>query len=100
MSWHRIDARTGALMLTLQVQPNAKRTEVAGIHGDALKIRVRAPALDGRANDTLLDFVAGRLLVKRAQVNLLQGDRSRRKLVAVAAAADIRGLYPGKTEDS
>jgi hypothetical protein len=98
LSWHRIDERTGALVLTLQVQPNAKRTEVAGLHGDALKIRIGAPALDGRANECLLAFVAERLLVKRAQVNLLQGDKSRRKLVAVAAPANVRNLHPGKTE--
>jgi uncharacterized protein (TIGR00251 family) len=97
LSWHRIDARSGALLLTVQVQPNAKRTEVAGILGDALKIRINAPALDGRANECLLAFVAERLSVKRAQVSLLQGDTSRRKLVAVAVPANAGNLYPGKT---
>ncbi len=95
MSWHHVDSRTGELLLSIQVQPNAKRTEVAGMHGDALKIRDNAPALDGRANDCLVDFVAERLSVKRSEVRLLQGHKARRKLVAVAAAANISDLYPG-----
>lgn len=95
MSWHRVDERTGALMLRIQVQPNAKRTEVAGVHGDTLKIRINAPALEGRANACLLAFIAERLAVKRAKVTLLQGDRGRRKLVAVTAPANIADLYPG-----
>jgi uncharacterized protein (TIGR00251 family) len=93
LSWHRVDRHSGALMLTLQVQPNAKRTEVAGMHGDALKIRLASPAVDDRANECLLDFVAARLKVKRAQVNLLQGDKARRKLVAVEGKADVADLY-------
>jgi uncharacterized protein (TIGR00251 family) len=51
----------GAIMLTVHVQPGAKRSEMAGLHGDALKIRLAAPAVDGRANAALLAFVAQRL---------------------------------------
>jgi uncharacterized protein (TIGR00251 family) len=51
----------GAIVLTVHLQPGAKRSEVAGEHGDALKIRLAAPAVDGRANAALLEFVAQRL---------------------------------------
>jgi uncharacterized protein (TIGR00251 family) len=95
LSWHRVDAKSGALLLTIQVQPNAKRTEVVGLHGDALKIRLAAPALDGRANQCLLEFVAERLGLRVSQVTLVQGDKARRKLVAIAALADVTKLYEG-----
>jgi uncharacterized protein (TIGR00251 family) len=95
LSWHRADAKSCALILTIQVQPNAKRTEVVGLHGDALKIRLAAPALDGRANLCLLEFVAERLGLKLSQVTLVQGDKARHKLVAVATLADVSKLYEG-----
>jgi uncharacterized protein len=93
LSWHRVDAKSGALVLTIQAQPNAKRTEVGGLHGDALKIRLAAPALEGRANLCLLEFVAEKLGLKLSQVTLLQGDKSRRKVVAVTASADLTRLF-------
>jgi uncharacterized protein (TIGR00251 family) len=96
LSWHRIDPRTGSLVIAIHAQPNAKRTEVVGIHGGALKVRLAAPALDGRANDCLLEFIAGRLGLKAAQLTVLQGDKSRRKLVAIAAAVDPLKLYAGE----
>jgi hypothetical protein len=95
LSWHRIDPGTGALVLAIQAQPNAKRTEVVGLHGDALKIRLAAPALGGRANDCLVGFIAERLGVKRNQVSVVQGESSRRKVVSVAAPANLDDLFCG-----
>jgi len=93
LSWHRTDPKTGALLIAVQAQPNAKRTEVAGPHGDALRIRLAAPPLEGRANDCLVAFVAERLGVKRGAVSVVQGETSRRKLLAVTAAARAEDLY-------
>ena len=70
--------------LGLKTIPNALRDELAGWLGDALKVKIRAPALDGRANDALLDFLAAKLGVHRRAVTLLHGDKSRQKVVAVA----------------
>lgn len=70
--------------LTLHVQPGAARTAVAGEHGDALKIRLAAPPIDGRANDCLLAFLADRLHVPRSAIELRSGQTSRRKVVVVA----------------
>lgn len=74
--------------LAVRVQPGAKRSGVAGLHGDRLKIRIAAPALDGRANDALLVFVADRLGLPRRNVSLVSGDRSRDKLIAIAGECE------------
>ena len=72
--------------LTLHVQPGARKTEVAGIHGDALKIRLAAPPVDGKANAALIAFVAERLGVSKSAVSLKSGQTSRRKVLEVADA--------------
>lgn len=69
--------------LTLHVQPRAKRTAVAGRHGDAIKLRVASPPVDGAANDEVRRFLAEKLGVSRAAVSLVSGEASRRKTVAV-----------------
>jgi uncharacterized protein (TIGR00251 family) len=74
--------------LAVRVQPGAKRSGVAGLHGDRLKIRIAAPALDGRANDALLVFVAERLGLPRRNVSLVSGDRSSDKLIAIAGECE------------
>lgn len=70
--------------LELKVIPNAPRNEVAGWLGPALKVKIHAPALEGRANDELLDFLADTLGVPRRTITLLRGDKSRRKVVQFA----------------
>ncbi|ADE12980.1 DUF167 domain-containing protein [Sideroxydans lithotrophicus] len=74
------------LTLTLHIQPGAKRTEVAGLHGAALKIRLAAPPIEGRANEALLKFIAESFGVPLRQVELKQGGQSRHKVVAVTAS--------------
>lgn len=82
-------------LLAVQTQPGAKRTEVAGLHGDALKLRVAAAPLKGRANDELAAFVAEALGVPRKSVTVVKGGASRRKTVLVEAPqADPRRLLP------
>ncbi|MBS1226907.1 MAG: hypothetical protein H6R17_184 [Proteobacteria bacterium] len=72
--------------LTLHIQPGAKKTEVAGIHGDALKIRLAAPPVDGKANAALIAFVADRLGLAKSAVSLKSGQTSRRKVLEVTGA--------------
>jgi len=71
------------VMLTLHIQPGAKKTELAGEYGDALKIRLAAPPVDGKANACLLDFLAERLGVAKRQVVLVSGESARAKRVRV-----------------
>ncbi len=69
--------------LELKVIPNAPRDEVAGWLGDALKVKLQAPALEDRANDALTAFLAGRLGLPRRAVVLVQGGKSRHKVVRI-----------------
>jgi uncharacterized protein len=91
-AWHRRSAR-GFLVISIHAQPGARRTEVAGPHGDSLKIRVAAPALEDRANDALVDFIAKKLGVAKRDVALLSGAKSREKRFEIrAAGVDPRRL--------
>jgi len=67
----------------VHVQPRAKRTEVTGMHGAAVKIRLAAPPVDGAANDALRRFLAERLCVPHASVHVVAGLSSRDKLIEV-----------------
>jgi uncharacterized protein (TIGR00251 family) len=78
----------GRWTLAVHVQPGAKRSEVAGLHGDRLKIRIAAPAVDGRANDALVRFIAGRLGIPKSAVAVVKGEHSRAKLLAVSGDCD------------
>lgn len=80
--------------LLLKIAPNAKRTEVVGMHGDAIKIKVKSPATDGKANAALLEFLADELGIPSRAVRILSGEKSRDKLVEFddldsASARDI-----------
>ncbi|WP_366143257.1 DUF167 domain-containing protein [Accumulibacter sp.] len=70
----------------MHVQPGAKHTEVVGEHADALKVRLAAAAVDGRANAALIDLIAQRLDVPRSAVTIRSGEKSRRKLLLVNGA--------------
>jgi len=83
--WFRVTA-DGRITLTLHIQPGAKKSEFAGRHGDALKIRLAAPPVDGKANDALVKFVAEALAIPKAAVNLKSGQTSRRKVLEVRGA--------------
>lgn len=83
--WYRREGDN--VTLTLHVQPGAKRNEVAGLHGDALKIRLAAPPIEGRANEALLRFIADCFLVPLRDVELKQGAQSRHKRVQVRGSA-------------
>ncbi|MFA7399076.1 MAG: DUF167 domain-containing protein [Sideroxydans sp.] len=82
--WYRRDG--DVLSLTLHVQPGAKRTEISGLHGEALKIRLAAPPIEGRANEALLRFIADTFGVPMRQVELKQGGQSRHKVVMVTGS--------------
>jgi uncharacterized protein (TIGR00251 family) len=71
----------------LHVQPRAVRTELAGLHGGALKVRLSAPPVDGAANDALIRFIALRLGVPRRAVTVERGATSREKTVKVEGIA-------------
>ena len=69
--------------LEIKAVPNAPKTEVIGWFGDAMKVKVHAPALEGKANEELCRFLAETLGLTKRSVLLLQGDTSRKKLVEI-----------------
>jgi uncharacterized protein (TIGR00251 family) len=80
-----------ALTLRLHVQPGAARTGWAGLHGeDALKLRLSAPAVEGRANRACLDYLAEQAGVPRRSVTLLRGEHAREKTVRIAPLSEAQ----------
>lgn len=90
-AWYRSEDGDGGgrLTLILHVQPGAKRTEVVGVHDNALKIRLAAAPVEGAANAALMAFLAEVFGVPQRQVILKQGNRSRRKVIEIIQA--VRG---------
>lgn len=78
-----------AIVLTLHLQPGAARDEIVGLHGDALKVRIQSPPVDGKANQALQRFLAELFAVPRQQVQLIQGETTRRKRVRVAGVTRL-----------
>jgi uncharacterized protein len=71
----------------IRVQPRASRTAISGTAGDALKISVSAPPLDGRANVAVVAFFSEVLSVPRSAVQVVAGERSRNKLVRIVGCS-------------
>ena len=80
-SWYRY--KQGNLLLSLYVQPGAKYNQVVGLHGEALKIKLASPPIDGRANTALLQFIATQLHIPLRQIKLIRGEKSRHKTIEV-----------------
>ena len=74
--------------LSVHIQPGASKSEVAGLHGDAIKIRIHARPVEGAANAALTEFLATCLGVPRKAVRIVRGEKSRQKSVWVAMQAE------------
>ena len=74
------------LVLEVHVQPGAKRTERAGMHGGRIKIRLAAPPVDGKANEALVEFLAEEYGVPKRNVTIESGLTSRQKRVSILKA--------------
>ena len=78
----------GGVRLAVQVMPNAKKTEVIGILDEAIKIRLQAPALEGRANEALIRFLADQLQLPKSAITLTHGQTNKRKLLEVVSRSE------------
>ena len=89
-----MQTRPGAVRFSVRVQPRAAASEVSGVHGDALKVRLSAPPVDGAANEALVDLLAERLGVPRRAVRIVSGATARTKTVEVDGvdAARVQAL--------
>ena len=81
-----VQEREGKVIFSVRVQPRASKDEIAGEMGGALKVRLRAPAVEDRANEALVEFLAQLLKTPRSAVRILSGERSRTKRL------EIRGV--------
>lgn len=72
-----------SISIALHVQPNARKTEIAGLHGDRLKIRISVPPVEGKANRELCRWLARQLGVNRSHISLITGEGCRDKLVRI-----------------
>ncbi len=78
------------MLLTCHVTPNAKRNELTWLDEDTVKVKITAPAVDGKANKALVDFLAEELKVKKASITIVRGLTARMKQV------NVEGLLRGK----
>ncbi len=95
MSW--ITQSRDGVVVSVHASPKAARNEVQGLHGDALKVRLHAPPVDGKANDTLIRFVADRLRIPARNVTILSGETNRRKRLlirGIVVESARQGLLP------
>ena len=83
-SWLNISS--DHIRLRLYIQPGAKKTGVAGEHGDALKIRLAAPPVEGKANLALMAWLADAFSVPQRAVTLISGEKNRHKLIEISGA--------------
>jgi uncharacterized protein (TIGR00251 family) len=83
--------------IRIHIIPNAKSDTVVGEHGDAIKIKLRAPAVEGKANTALLSFLAEKLSIPKRAIALERGERSRDKVLRIDGLSE-KDLYRGLLE--
>jgi uncharacterized protein (TIGR00251 family) len=88
-TWLRYDVGAKRLTLSLHVQPGAKKNALAGLHGDALKIRIAAPAVDNQANAALIGFLSKVLGVPKSAIAIRRGATGRRKVVEITGGPGL-----------
>ncbi len=82
-----MSAATAAARVALRVQPGAKKDALLGKQADAWKISLRAPAAEGKANRACIEYIAGLLGVRRSAVAIINGEKSRDKVIAIEGLA-------------
>ncbi|MBI5257161.1 MAG: DUF167 domain-containing protein [Burkholderiales bacterium] len=92
-AWPCLRAQGGGCVLDVSVMPNAKHTVVDGLHDGALRVRLAAPPVDGKANQKLIDWLAGELGCPKRAVTLLRGQSARRKQLQLDLPAEPVGAW-------
>lgn len=87
MSWYTADGE--GVRLTVKVQPRSNRNQVVGVEGDALKVKITAPPVDGEANRALLEFLAEKLGVAKSRLRILNGESGRRKVIFIGGVGPV-----------
>lgn len=81
-----VEDAKGRARFRVRVVPRASRTEVAGVHAGALRVRLAAPPVDGKANAALIRFLSAALSIPRAAIRIVRGESSRSKTIEVNAS--------------
>ena len=77
------------LTLLLHIQPGAKQTEFSGLHGERLKIRIKAPPADGKANAEIIRFLAEQFRAAKSQIEIISGELGRQKTVQINGLGEL-----------
>ena len=89
--------KTGSVIVDIHVIPNASRTQSDGEHDGALRVRLHAPPVDGKANLALIAWLADTLEIAKRDVELVRGQTSKRKQLRVSAAASLKAKWQNLT---
>ena len=84
MNQNWISRSGNGVIVTVHAVPRAAKDAVQGLHGDALKIRLHAPPVDGKANETLVSFLSDVLKVPKVNIALKSGANQRRKIISIS----------------
>lgn len=90
MSRVRVQPTATGVRMSIRVQPRASASELAGVFGDAVKVRLTAPPVEGAANEALVEFLAGTFGIPRRAVTIVSGARSRSKIVELTGITEER----------
>ncbi len=88
------------LLLKLHVQPRAKENTITGIHGDMLKLKIKSPPVDNKANKEIVSYLAKEFDVSKASVELISGQNSRDKRILIEEVKVLPGWFKELTESS
>jgi len=83
MEWIR--ETTKGVLLPVRAVPRASKNEIQGVHGDALKVRLQAPPVEGKANQALIRFLSDALDIPRSQLSIASGETGRNKAVLITS---------------
>ncbi|TAK60835.1 DUF167 family protein [Methylobacter sp.] len=90
MNWYHWEH--GILTLNIHVQPKASKDEWAGLHGDRLKLRIKAAPIDGKANQHLIAFIADQFGIPKSACKLISGESGREKRIAIHSPKKLPSL--------
>ena len=89
MSGLEVKEGSNTVRFSVHVQPRASKTEIAGLHGAALKVRLHSPPVDGAANEELISFLARELGVSKRSVRIVAGQSSKQKTIEVEGVSPV-----------
>ncbi len=97
-----IQEKENCILLKIHVNPRSSKNQVTGLHGDALNVKLTAPAVEGKANKALVEFLSEYFGIKKKQVEIKSGDKSREKTVALkdVGIRNIEERIAGRMSDA